>query len=1165
MRVDELEASLSEALELGYRNDLLAKGQSRSIIMKDGVLPEGHPHYPQALGYNLLSYGYGLLSLALKLNDQDGDRNLSRRGFEQAGNAIEASIAHSDKNHPDYGFHITVAACAFHLGRFSARAYSLLEMIQQEPNTTPIEKALALLMRRSIGELDTVVLNWCSKELSSDENVLSFLEEQLDDADFEDDDSVEISPHIDAIDLALTGNFFSSLGVFLLSLETGEEGLFFDAIEKLRQGLDISSELNLVSQWWAHRLATQLLSDLWKTSFHKALPKISEVDEPRWNGLRSLFIASLYRRRKAEIELWPSQLEAANRSINENDNLIASLPTSAGKTRIAELAILRCLASNRRIIFVTPLRALSAQTEVSLHKTFGPLGYKISTLYGSIGTSKFEEDAMNESHIVVATPEKIDFALRNDPDILDDIGLIVLDEGHMIGLNEREIRYETQIQRLLKRPDAHLRRIVCLSAILPEGEEFEDFVSWIRRDEEGEAIVSNWRPTRLRFGELRWQANNNRAWLELKIGEERSFVPTYISAVPPQTAQRKNDFPQDQHELVISTTWKLISEGHSVLIYCPLKKSVEPYAERIIKAHRQGFIEPFLEENDPSIQLALSAGEEWLGEDHAILKCLKLGVAIHHGSLPTPFRREIERLLQAGVLRVTVSSPTLAQGLNLSATTILFHSLHRNGELIKASEFKNIIGRAGRAFIDVEGLILYPMFDKVAKRQEDWEELKNDAKALSLESGLLRLVISLLLRIRKALGGREVPLEELMDYVLNNARVWEFPVVNGERDDQRQQAEANWEKYITFLDTSLLNLVGESDIPIEQLSNELDRVLSSSLWERRLNRRPENIQSLCDSLLKKRSKYVWQNSTSSQRKGYFLAGVGLSTGHQLDAIAEEANELLVKVNAAIESGETEQAIDEYIRLAEILFDIPPFNPKDIPDNWKGLLTGWLQGQTINEIDPGSSSQVLSFVEDAFVYRLPWGMEAIKVRAQANEDRLGDFSIDDFELSVAVPALETGTLNISAAVLMQSGFSSRIAAIAAVEKTEATFVDGNSLKRWINSEQVSLLYEAGGWPTVETTPLWDDFVNKISRPTNTVWKKQEYVGTPIWNETADIRHETFIRLHVEEDGRNVLLSKEYSPLGELKERFSSNLSGLLISKINHQTSKIDFTYYGEDFA
>ena len=102
------------------------------------------------------------------------------------------------------------------------------------------------------------------------------------------------------------------------------------------------------------------------------------------------------------------------------------------------------------------------------------MGKTISALYGSIGVNDFDEDAVRTRHIV-ATPGKLDFALRNDASLLDDVELLVFDEGHMIGLNWREVRYEVQIQRLLKRPDSHLRRIVCLSAILPDGDQLEDF------------------------------------------------------------------------------------------------------------------------------------------------------------------------------------------------------------------------------------------------------------------------------------------------------------------------------------------------------------------------------------------------------------------------------------------------------------------------------------------------------------------------------------------------------------------------------------------------------------------------------------------------------------------------------------------------------------------
>jgi replicative superfamily II helicase len=261
-----------------------------------------------------------------------------------------------------------------------------------------------------------------------------------------------------------------------------------------------------------------LLGDLWASSFHENLPLTPENGEAAaWEGLRTRFLALLLRRAKAEIDLWPSQIDAASRAVNQSDDLVVSLPTSAGKTRIAELCILRCLAAGKRVVFVTPLRALSAQTELGLQRTFAPLGKSVSALYGSIGVSGFEQDALRQRDIVVATPEKLDFALRNDPSLIHDVGLVVLDEGHMIGLGEREVRYEVQIQRLLKRPDADQRRIVCLSAILPDGDQLDDFANRLRRDQPGGLVRHDWRPTRLRYGEIVW--NVNVARLNLRVGD----------------------------------------------------------------------------------------------------------------------------------------------------------------------------------------------------------------------------------------------------------------------------------------------------------------------------------------------------------------------------------------------------------------------------------------------------------------------------------------------------------------------------------------------------------------------------------------------------------------------------------------------------------------------
>ena len=336
----------------------------------------------------------------------------------------------------------------------------------------------------------------------------------------------------DGLDTALTDAFLAAMSLFLLALERGERPLLDQALERLRVSLAICSEIE-------HAAAVVGAS-------HRDPPPIGPLVEhlPRESAApagrrRSGRLAAASRAvhrtastaPKAEVDLWPSQIEAATRAVDQSDDLVVSLPTSAGKTRIAELCILRCLAGGKRVVFITPLRALSAQTETTLQRTFGPLGKTISALYGSIGVSGFDEDAIRERDIVVATPEKLDFALRNDPSLLDDVGLLVFDEGHMIGLNEREVRYEVQIQRLLRRPDAHERRIVCLSAILPDGDQLDDFAAWLRRDHPGGLIKNDWRPTRLRFGEVVWTSPTAR--LNLRVGDERPWVQRFLTGAAP--------------------------------------------------------------------------------------------------------------------------------------------------------------------------------------------------------------------------------------------------------------------------------------------------------------------------------------------------------------------------------------------------------------------------------------------------------------------------------------------------------------------------------------------------------------------------------------------------------------------------------------------------------
>ena len=399
--IEEIEQSIREATAPGFRNRLLERGLARSMIWVDGELSEGAPRFAEKLSYDLLSYGYSLLSLAIRLRDLGGNEDLCRVAFEKSGTAITDVIHNGNPEDPEKGFHKVLASSAFHLGRYSAKAFSLIQSNLDNQNLSKIEELLSLLMLRQFDQIEVMVLQWKASGVGSDETLAERLETEIDqlnqiaNTDDEPEEYGISSVELPIIQEAITDNYFSSIFEFLFALETGSDTLIENDVNRIDNSLTVCSELNLLPQWWVLRLTKHLLKDLWDSSFHKIIPgSQNDGHDTDWILLRWLFITSLYKRNKAEIDLWPSQLEGARRAVKDDDDLVVSLPTSAGKTRIAELCILRCLAIGKRVLFITPLRALSAQTEYSLRKTFSPLGKTISSLYGSMGTSDFEQDVL---------------------------------------------------------------------------------------------------------------------------------------------------------------------------------------------------------------------------------------------------------------------------------------------------------------------------------------------------------------------------------------------------------------------------------------------------------------------------------------------------------------------------------------------------------------------------------------------------------------------------------------------------------------------------------------------------------------------------------------------------------------------------------------------------
>ena len=404
-------------------------------------------------------------------------------------------------------------------------------------------------------------------------------------------------------------------------------------------------------------------------------------------------------------------------------------------------------------------------------------------------------------------------------------------------------------------------------------------------------------------------------------------------------------------------------------------------------------------------------------------------------------------------------------------------------------------------------------------------------------------------------------LNQLVDYVVNNAAAWTFPEIANEEPKDRERALADWERHVATLDTAILSLIGENDIPEEGIEAALDDILQSSLWHRRLLRQNEQVQQALKAGLVSRSRHIWSQSTAARRRGYFLAGVGLTTGHALDAIAADANLLLIQADGAILQGDAEAAIAAITALAERVFTFYPFTPDPIPANWRDILRAWLLGQPLASIAAGQESETLQFIEGGLVYRLPWAMEAIRVRAAANGDTVGvfDLLLEDHELGLAVPAVETGTLNRSASILIQAGFNSRLAAIKAVTDTGATFQTGLELRQWLNSEAVAAWSAQPDWPTAETKAMWTDFVQGFTPRENRTWADRRYWASVAWL-GAPPPPGTSVQIH-HWAGQPRVLSTDGSPLGTVQAALNPGRAGLLRAQVAQDVGRINITYLG----
>jgi helicase len=375
-------------------------------------------------------------------------------------------------------------------------------------------------------------------------------------------------------------------------------------------------------------------------------------------------------------ELYPPQIAAVNKGVLAGKSLLLSVPTAAGKTLIAELAMLRSIILNGgRCLYIAPLKALASEKYNDFKEKFSPLGIKVGISIGDASSYESAEKQLGTHNIIVATAEKIDSLLRSRSSwLINGLNVVVLDEIHFINDANRGPTLEILTARIKQlNPDV---QIIALSATVKNAQEI---AGWLN----AELVTSSWRPIPLKEG----------------VYFQRKIIFDHDG-----TRLVAEDESEDLNNLTLDT---LRGQGQ-VLIFVNSRRSAQAVSRQICKTVSK-ILTPEEKKNlqDLSKKIVGSATE-------ATKICRQLGdviahgAAFHHAGLKSNQRELIETHFKNNLIKVISCTPTLAAGVNLPARRAIIRDCKRfesglGQAYIPTSEYKQCAGRAGRPQYDKYG------------------------------------------------------------------------------------------------------------------------------------------------------------------------------------------------------------------------------------------------------------------------------------------------------------------------------------------------------------------------------------------------------------------------------------------------------------------------------
>uniref|UniRef100_A0A8C2JAZ4 Helicase POLQ-like n=1 Tax=Cyprinus carpio TaxID=7962 RepID=A0A8C2JAZ4_CYPCA len=624
-------------------------------------------------------------------------------------------------------------------------------------------------------------------------------------------------------------------------------------------------------------------------------------------------------------------------SVQQRRNLIYSLPTSGGKTLVAEILIFKELLCRKKdALLILPYISL-VQEKVRGLSSFGiELDFMVEEYAGSKG--RFPPvKRRNKNSLYVTTIEKghslVNSLIENDR--LDNIGLVVVDELHMLGDGSRGAILEMTLSKILYMSKS--TQIIGMSATLGNVGDLQTFLN-------AENYTNDFRPV-----ELKEYVKIKDSIYEVDPREETCFSFSRLLDFKYSSGMQKMD---PDHIVALATE---VIPQQSCLIFCATKKNCENLAGMICKYLNKEFLKHKKAEKTTLLGELKSSGNGSLCP--VLQKTVPFGLAYHHSGLTSDERKLVEEAYSSGVLCLLTCTSTLAAGINLPARRVILRSPYVATEFLKRSQYKQMVGRAGRAGIDAMGESILILQDKdisMAKKllsapmEKCYSNLLHDGGR-----GLLSLVLSLIglkitttvEQVRDFMKGTLLSVQEAQ--VSPERSLWDLTVESIETLKQKSLIEVSadvhqWRRNIcSSIDLSYCDLL------YQDLSKGLEGLLLNSFLHLVYLVTPYDMVNQC--------KPDWMI--------YFRQFTNLSAAEQKMATAVGVPESFVARKAAGQSvrKSVDVVVVNRLYLALVLYSLlKETNLWDVSDRFQ-LTRGFVQ--TLLSSASAFGSSVLHFTEE----------------------------------------------------------------------------------------------------------------------------------------------------------------------------------------------------------